>query len=293
MRSERAIARALAKLIPSELSREELIISTKGGFLPVDAARPVPPAQMFERRFVTTGLCPPDELVQRCHCLAVPFLADQLDKSRENLGLETIDIYFLHNPECQLAEIGRSHFRERLEAAFSFLERAVSEQKIRYYGVATWSGFRASEDSLDYLSLEEMMELAESAGGPEHHFRVIQLPINPAMPEALVRKNQTLPSVDERVSLLEAAARKSLAVLSSASIGQMRFPLGLSDAEDASFGVLNTEAQRALQVVRSLPGVSTALVGMKQPAHIGENLAVPTVPVMSPAEAQRVIAGGA
>ncbi len=35
-----------------------------------------------------------------------------------------------------------------------------------------------------------------------------------------------------------------------------------------------TDAQRAIQFVRSTPGLGTALVGMKQTAHVQENLAV-------------------
>jgi aryl-alcohol dehydrogenase-like predicted oxidoreductase len=35
---------------------------------------------------------------------------------------------------------------------------------------------------------------------------------------------------------------------------------------------METDGQRALQFVRSTPGVTTALVGMKQLAHVDENL---------------------
>jgi aryl-alcohol dehydrogenase-like predicted oxidoreductase len=35
-----------------------------------------------------------------------------------------------------------------------------------------------------------------------------------------------------------------------------------------------TDAQRSLQFVRSTPGVGTALVGMKQAAHVRDNLAL-------------------
>jgi aryl-alcohol dehydrogenase-like predicted oxidoreductase len=35
---------------------------------------------------------------------------------------------------------------------------------------------------------------------------------------------------------------------------------------------LQTDGQRALQFVRSTPGVATALIGMKQVAHVNENL---------------------
>jgi aryl-alcohol dehydrogenase-like predicted oxidoreductase len=37
---------------------------------------------------------------------------------------------------------------------------------------------------------------------------------------------------------------------------------------------LTTDAQRALQFVRSTPGITTALVGMRRRAHAEENLEV-------------------
>jgi aryl-alcohol dehydrogenase-like predicted oxidoreductase len=44
---------------------------------------------------------------------------------------------------------------------------------------------------------------------------------------------------------------------------------------------LDTPAQRAIQFVRSSPGVGTALIGMKQARHVEENLAVAKVPPAS------------
>ena len=35
-----------------------------------------------------------------------------------------------------------------------------------------------------------------------------------------------------------------------------------------------TDAQRALEFVRTVPGVTTALVGMKDPGHADENMEV-------------------
>jgi aryl-alcohol dehydrogenase-like predicted oxidoreductase len=44
---------------------------------------------------------------------------------------------------------------------------------------------------------------------------------------------------------------------------------------------LDTDAQRALQFVRSSPGVTSALVGMKDSAHVQENLELLTVPAVA------------
>jgi aryl-alcohol dehydrogenase-like predicted oxidoreductase len=63
-------------------------------------------------------------------------------------------------------------------------------------------------------------------------------------------------------------------VMASASIlqGQLsrRLPQTMADA----FPGLQTWAQRALQFVRSTPGITAALVGMSRREHVAENLAV-------------------
>ena len=41
---------------------------------------------------------------------------------------------------------------------------------------------------------------------------------------------------------------------------------------------LETDGQRALQFVRSTPGATTALVGMKQLNHVEENLKTARIP---------------
>ena len=51
---------------------------------------------------------------------------------------------------------------------------------------------------------------------------------------------------------------------------------------------LATDAQRALQFVRSTPGIGTALVGMKTPAHVDENTRIGAVPPMGWEQFQRL-----
>jgi aryl-alcohol dehydrogenase-like predicted oxidoreductase len=49
-------------------------------------------------------------------------------------------------------------------------------------------------------------------------------------------------------------------------------------AVEKQFKGLKTDAQRAIQFVRSTPGIAVALTGMSQLRHVGENLQVATVP---------------
>jgi aryl-alcohol dehydrogenase-like predicted oxidoreductase len=52
----------------------------------------------------------------------------------------------------------------------------------------------------------------------------------------------------------------------------------LPDMIRETFLGLETDGQRALQFVRSTPGVTTALVGMKEMSHVKENLKTACVP---------------
>lgn len=244
-RSERAVGRAL---VAAGLSRDEVIIASKAGFLPFDGARPANPDAYLRASYVDTGIVPPGELVAGCHSLAPRFLAHQLARSRANTGLATLDIYYLHNPETQLAEIDRPTFRARMRAAFAVLEAAVAAGQLRWYGTATWSGYRVPPEARDHLDLAELVALAREVAGDGHHFAFVQVPINPALPEAA-----TLPAQRGR-TLLAAAAELGVYVMSSCSIHQGRLP-------------------RTLAQTRALPGLGTALVGASRSAHVDANAA--------------------
>jgi aryl-alcohol dehydrogenase-like predicted oxidoreductase len=272
-RSERVIGQAVAALVAKgSVRREELVIATKGGFLPFDGAVPSDPAAYVAHTYLDPGILRPTDLVAGCHCMTPGFLRDQMDRSRRNLGLETIDVYYIHNPEMQLAEVDRPEFRRRIRAAFAALEEAVTAGAIRRYGTATWNGYRQPAGAPDHLELAELTDVAREAGGPDHHFRVIQLPYNLAMAEAFTRANQRVG--DETVSLLEAARRLGIYVMTSASLYQGQLAQKLPPVVGEFLPGLTTDAQRALEFVRSTPGVGTALCGMKQVGHVEENLAL-------------------
>jgi aryl-alcohol dehydrogenase-like predicted oxidoreductase len=195
-----------------------------------------------------------------------------IDLSRANLGLDTLDIYYLHNPESQLAAISRDEFNSRIRSAFELLERKVAERRIRWYGTATWNGFRVAPRDPGYLSLFDMVKIAGEVGGKDHHFRVIQLPYNLAMPEAFTAKNQRLPD-GSNGSTLAVADATGIAVCASASLMQGRLTRGMPPVLADAFPNFDSDAQRALQFVRSTPGVNVALAGMSSAAHVTHNLA--------------------
>lgn len=265
-RSERSLGRALARAIgEGEVARDEIVVATKGGFLPLDGEVPDDPAAYFRRQYVDSGKIGPEDLVANCHCLAVPYLGDQLERSRSNLGLETIDLYYLHNPETQLREVGPDELGARLEAAFGWLEERRDAGEIGLYGLATWDGLRLPPSDPRHLSLEDVVERAGEG------LAVLQAPVNLAMPEALAAPTQKIGDVV--VPLTVAARHFGLALVSSASLMQMRIET-LPPEIDTAFPGLDSDAQRALQFTRSLPGVTTALVGMSSRRHVEENLAL-------------------
>jgi len=274
-RSERAIGAALKELAAKTYRRDEIVVATKGGFIPYDGAPPADPRTYIEANFIKTGLASAGDIAGGFHCMTPSYLLNQLDSSRRNLDLECIDIYYVHNPETQLGRIDREEFNNRLGRAFEALEGAVAAGKIRSYGVATWNAFRNSGDAKDYLSLEEVVKLAQRAGGNQHHFKVVQVPLNLGMTEVLSNANQ--PVAGKNLTLLEAAQEHGIVVMCSASMLQGQLTRNLPPIIRETFAGLATDGQRALQFVRSTPGVTTALVGMKQKQHVDENLAVARV----------------
>ncbi|MBI3321536.1 MAG: aldo/keto reductase [Candidatus Omnitrophica bacterium] len=285
-RSERTIGSVLSAVIAEgSLAREEVLVCTKGGYLPFDQQVPSDPARYFLETVVTPGLAPYEEIVAGCHCLTPAYLDHALAASVANLRVQTIDIYYLHNPEQQLEEISRDAFLQRLEAAFALLEQRARDGVIRCYGLATWNGLRCNPKARGYLALDTAVELARRVGGPDHRFRAVQLPYNLAMPEAFSFQNQLVDGIP--MTVLQAAQRLGLSVLCSASLLQSRLT-HLPESLDSRIPGLASAAQRAVQFVRSTPGVTTALVGMKHRMHVEENLALARQPVLSAESIQQV-----
>jgi aryl-alcohol dehydrogenase-like predicted oxidoreductase len=272
-RSERSIGAALRELSERGFARDEILVCTKGGYLPFDGAPPRDVRQYIEDNFVKPGIASLADIAAGAHCMTPRYLQNQLSQSLANMNLSCVDVYYVHNPESQLSvvsAVSAEEFWKRLRAAFEFLGQSVANGKIRNYGVATWNGFRAEPDAGGYHSLERMVEIAKEVAAADHHFRFIQLPFNLAMPEALFFQNQKLS--DQYVSVLQAAHAFGITAIASGSLLQGQVARGLPEAIRDPLGSLATDAQTGIQFVRSAPGITTALVGMSQRAHVEENL---------------------
>ena len=275
-RSELAVGAAIQQVLASgTATRDQLIISSKGGYIPLDKT---PPASREEyrsyvqREFVDQQILRPEDIVGGGHCMAPRFLRYCLAKSRQNLGLRTIDIYYLHNPGQPALANAPDELRARLRGAFAVFEEAADRGEINVYGCATWDELRVGPDVRGHLELETLVEIAQEVAGERHRFRAVQLPINLIMPEAVRLQTQTIGG--RQVTALEAASELGLTVIASASLMQGKLTNGLPPALSDHFPGLRSDAQRALQFVRAIPGVTSALVGMKDPAHVDENMEV-------------------
>jgi aryl-alcohol dehydrogenase-like predicted oxidoreductase len=270
-RSERSIREALKELVAHGFVRDEVVLCTKAGFLTPDGEMPADANDYFAREFLNHGVFTPEEVAAGCHCMTPKYLADQLERSRSNLGVECIDVFYVHNPETQLDEVSREEFRKRVRDAFTFLESAVLAGKINAYGLATWNAFREEPKAQGYLSLEEMVGLAVEAGGKDHHFRFVQLPLNLAMPEALMRPNQVVDG--KTMAMVQAGRALGITLIASAALLQGQLTRNLP-AQMRSAWKMAKDSALALQFARSAPGITTALVGMSQIGHVEENLAL-------------------
>jgi aryl-alcohol dehydrogenase-like predicted oxidoreductase len=274
-RSERVVGRVLRQALASgELARDEVVLCTKGGFVPLDGD---PPATKegyqgyLQREFFSRRVMKPADVVAGGHCLAPRFIAHQLDRSRANLGVEAIDVYYVHNPEQQLAAVSYPELLERLRAVFTLLEERVDAGEIGSYGVASWTAFRTSPDHRGHVALADLVRIAREVGGEGHHFRVVQMPVSLAMQEAVRLPTQPLDAL--LVPALDAARALGLGVVASAPLAQGRLTRDLPPQVAELFADCTSDAQRAVAFVRSLPGVTAALVGMRQRGHLEDNLA--------------------
>jgi aryl-alcohol dehydrogenase-like predicted oxidoreductase len=265
-RAERSIGRGLARAIEHRpLQRDEVFVSTKCGYLAPDGESKIARDRWVETELVAKEILDPADLVDDCHAMSVSYLRDQFERSRANLGLDTIDLLYLHNaPDAQLPVVGHDEFLRRLTDAFGLLEELRRDGRLGAYGLATWECLRGPRGSATYFSLEEGIATARAVAGETHGFRFIQFPFSLGMPEAAVQRNQSVKG--EKVTLFEAAHRLGLGCFTSVPLlqGQLARVGPVSDGLSA--------AQTAIQFARSAPGTIGPLVGQKDPNHLSENL---------------------
>ena len=210
--SETLVGQVLGELIAAgNLNRDEIVVVSKVGYLQGQNYTLSLERKQQGRPF--------PELVEYGegleHCIHPEFLHDQLNRSLERLGLETLDFYLLHNPEYYLEwaaksglplESARAEYHRRIKIAFEFMEEEVARGRIRYFGISS-NTFPAAADQPDFTCLETIWRIAQSLESG-HHFQLIQLPFNLMEPGAVLQKNQPGGG-----SAIEFAQQKELGVL--------------------------------------------------------------------------------
>ncbi|MEB8485526.1 aldo/keto reductase, partial [Acidithiobacillus ferriphilus] len=265
----------IAKAMAAGIQREEFFVVGKGGFLTFADGRPEDPLTFFREKVVVKGLGKEADLAQGVHCLSPEYIAWQLDTLRTQMGLETLDVYLIDQPEVHIPVIGKGPMYDKLIDVFTMLEAAVQANKIRYYGISTFNACRVATDDTLFQSLTSLIGLAEKAAGQgnRHHLRVVQLPFNALMPEAYTRFSQVT-GQGNIGSTIQAAFQLKLTIMASHPLGK-----GLLAREEVpslleAMPELADAAQRAIQFVRSTPGIGVTLVGLSMPRHLADLLAV-------------------
>ncbi|MDH3276847.1 MAG: aldo/keto reductase [Nitrosopumilus sp.] len=279
-KAERSVGCAIAELIKDQkITRNQIFVCTKNGYLTNDADIKQEFWEYVKNEYSNKGVIGEGDVSSGYHCMTVPFLNDQLERSLKNLGLECIDLLYLHNAvEGQVNDVSKAQFLKNLSLVFELYEQKRKKGKIKFYGMATWECFRVFDDSPQYLSLREVTKMAEDVGGADHGFRFIQLPFNMHYDQALLKKNQDIEN--SKVSILEAASKLGIGVFTSVPFMQGRL---LAPGVIPEFNDLKPSL-RALQFIRSTPGVVAPLVGQKLSEHVSENLEIMKIPPMDEVE---------
>jgi aryl-alcohol dehydrogenase-like predicted oxidoreductase len=279
-KSERSIGQALSELTSdNSVTRDELFICTKNGYVTNDGDIKEDFMQYIMRELGKPGIVKEGDISSGYHCMTIPYLEDQLERSLKNLNLECIDLMYLHNAVEGHPEMSKSQFLENLKKVFEFYELKRKEGKIRFYGLATWECFRANPDNPMFLSLEDVVKLAQEVGGPDHGFRFIQLPFNLHFDQALLLKNQTVNGSQN--SILESAIELGIGVFTSVPLMQGRL---LEWAKSKPVFSTSSPSVGLLQFIRSTPGVLAPLIGQKSSTHVDENLEVMKISAMEKSE---------
>ena len=282
MKSEKSIGRALSRLIKEDIvSREQVFICTKNGYITNDGDYPgIDVMEYIQNMFISTGLIDLKDISSGYNVLNPNYIARCIDKSLLNMHLSTIDLIYIHNAfESWYNDVSKEQFLEMLSKVFETYEKYRSNNKIRYYGMATWTCFRVQKNSKEYLSLEEVVNIAQKVGGKEHGFRFIQLPYNLAYSEALLLENQNV-GLEKNLTILEAAEKLNIKVFTSIPLFQSR----LLRAKIPDYMGLDDQVAKLIQIIRSSPSVIAPLIGYKKPEHIEQNLKVANIPPLNEQE---------
>jgi aryl-alcohol dehydrogenase-like predicted oxidoreductase len=283
MKSEKSIGRSITKLVNDGIiSRDAIFVSTKNGYITNDGDYPMLDVlEYIQRMYIDTGIIKAEDISSGYNVLNPVYIEKCIERSRFNFKLDTLDLVYIHNAfESWNQDVSKNKFFDMLSKVFEIYEKFRSKNKIRYYGMATWTCFRVDEENKEYLSLEEVYNIAKNIGGADHGFRFIQLPYNLAYSEALFLKNQNV-EIEKNLTILEAAKRLKIGVFSSVPLLQGK--LIQTKIPDYSEG-LTDPVMKLLQIIRSSPSIIAPLIGQKKMDHVKKNNKISEIPPLNEEE---------
>ena len=282
-RSPAAVGAGVKKALETGVKREQVFLVSKGGFLSFRDGPPPDLQAWFQGEIVAKGLGRMEDLTQ-AHCISPEYIGFQLELSRQLMGVETLDAFLIDQPEVHIPVIGKDQLNRKLEKVFMVLEQAVKDNKLRYYGISTFNGFRAETDDPLFQSITSMQGHAERAARAiwkddqaKHQFKVVQMPFNQVMQEGFTRFSQTTGQGNVG-STIQAAHQLGVYLMASHTLFKGHLASQAMDAVTQAMPMLENDAQRAIQFNRSTPGVGTTLVGVSTPVHLEDILAVAKLP---------------
>ena len=290
--SERALGHAIRRAVRERaVARDEIVVVSKGGQLtpnPDFLRDPTRAQHDLYSSYIDSGILDLRE-VSRGHSMAPRFLLDQIERSRRNLGLETIDYYLIQEPEIHLRALGADGFRTALQSAFEAMELAVSKRWISAYGLSTWDGFLLPDSDRSHLSIVDLFDIALDVGSADHHLRALQLPFGLAMGEGAVLESQLGPDGHSH-AILDSLKGTGTVVFASAPLYAGRLLGHIPQFVRDAFPEAPSDATTALQFVRSTANVTSAVVGMRESAHVEDNMRLRAIPRARPELPARLFA---
>lgn len=258
--SQRLVGRSLRTAVRDGTINEygDITVLSKVGFIPDNYSI----SDLLE-----SGLIEQGDLRGR-HCINPSYLRFQIQATLDDIGIEKLDLLFVHNPEIQFRSKGMGKsFPKLLRACFEELERACRGNLINGYGVATWDGFTQPHPP---LILSDLVELAREVGGDNHGLQAIQLPIS------LVHIGAVSAALDTNSGPLVEAKDHGLSVFASSPLHGGELPKIIDPELAEIFGSDLTPAQACLLFTRSVPGVIATLTSPSSVSQLHDSLCMRT-----------------
>ena len=260
MCSEKDEGIAIQTLIEKNLlNREDICITSKAGLLFGDVGAGRNPQKYLTEILEPAGITKNDffEYEGLYQTLTPAFYEIALEQTLQNLGLETLDVHYIHIPEIARLYLTEDEFYSKLEVLFAWYEKQVQAGKIRYYGIATEFLIEEPHEAKWHFEIEKLKACADKIANKNSHFKYVLFEYNLLCPYAKTVKNQTVCNT----TLSFADACKALGFETVASM-----PFAMGD------GLKKYSVKELL--LFALNGVDHVIVGSKNTDHIKEILSI-------------------